>query len=305
MTSPDQRADDGDRNDAIKLVEAALKSGRIIEADRDRRVDSLHQAQTMQDIDIIVRDLRIGTPQMAGATVTATPYAQPGQQPWPPVNYGPAAGQPSEAVQIAGKTARRIGGVIIAVVLISFVIPIAGVAIALFSARDSFPGPFAEPADETTYLPGQEPAEGGVNLHTVGGMEDLNDALAEQTGATTVYQAVLYPRYAVLEVPVSGGTGRYQNFYWDGEELAAQDSRGTTTYETFEMTEIDPELIIRLLEKVRNAIDDPTSWYVVISAPPNIEPQIGAYASNEFSETAYVVATFDGKIIYKQFPESS
>lgn len=309
VTSPDERARDDDRDDAIKVVEAALKSGRIIQADRDKRVDELRQAQTMQDIDIIVRDLRQVprsqhvSPGQSAATVAAmsvpaagtTPMA-PGQQPWPLVNYGPEKGGAVEVTQLVGKAGAKIGGIIAAVILVSIVVPIAGVAIALFSARDSFPDSFSSPTDDTTYLPGQDPGEGGINVHTESGYQTLVDAVREETGSTEVLNLILYPRYAVIQVPLDGGTGRYQSFYWDGQ-LAAQ-SKGTTTYKPFDMTRVRPELMIQLLEQVRGSVEAPTSWYVIATKPPDIAGQIGAYASNEFSESEYVIATFAGEIIY-------
>jgi len=39
VTSPDERADNSARAAAIKTVEQALKSGRIVQADHDMRVD--------------------------------------------------------------------------------------------------------------------------------------------------------------------------------------------------------------------------------------------------------------------------
>ena len=300
MTSPDQRARGQDRDDAIEIVEAAFKGGRIVQVDRDKRVEELRRAETMQDIDMQVRDLR---PAQAAqhapvATVTAgaTPGVPVGQQTWPLVNYGPGQGSTVDISTAVGKTGRTIGGVLAAVVLLSVVIPIAGVVIALVSARDSFEGAFGTPTDETTYLPGQPPGEGGINVHTVEGYQDLVNAVEEETGSTTVFDVSLYPRYASLEVPVKEGTSRYQRFYYDGE-LAAQDSKGTSTNSTFDLNDLKPELVIRLLKKVRNLVEAPTSWYALASTSTG-SGQISAYASNEFSESAFIQATFDGKITY-------
>lgn len=299
MTSPDERARDRDRDAAIKTVEDALKSGRIIQADRDKRVDELRSAQTMQDIDILVRDLRphaaSTAPQTPVPTVTAG-QAQPGQQPWPLVNYGPGEGSTVEVTQLVGKTGRTIGGVIAAVVLLSVVIPIAGVIIFLVSARDSFPESFGSPTDETTYLPGEPPGEGGINVHTVEGYQDLVDAVEEELGSTEVFDVSLYPRYAVLSVPIKEGTARYQSFYWDGE-LEPSNSRGTNSYGTIDMKDVRPELVIRLLKKVRGQVDNPDSWYASANAASG-EGQVSAYASNEFGEYVLIQATFDGEITY-------
>ena len=75
MTTPDQKADGGARSAAIKIVDDALKSGRIVQADHDMRVSQLKAAQTMQDIDLAVRDLRAAAagPPPTIAPVPATP----------------------------------------------------------------------------------------------------------------------------------------------------------------------------------------------------------------------------------------
>lgn len=308
VTSPDERASGQDRSAAIETVEAAFKSGRIVQVDRDKRVEELRGAQTKQDIDMQVRDLQPHAAWTAPQTPipapsvtvgqSSMPSGQPGQQPWPVVSYGPGQGSSTVDVsELVGKTGRTVGGIIAAVILLSVVIPIAGVVIALVSARDAFQGTFADPTDQTTYLPGQAPGKGGINLHTVEGYQDLVAAVSKQTGATEVFNVVLYPRYAVLDVPVQTGTGRYQSFYWDGE-LSESNSRGTTTDAAFDMTELRPELMIRLLKKVRGAVESPTSWYCLANTSSGAG-QVIASASNDFSESAQVIATFDGKITYE------
>ncbi len=301
MTSPDQRADNSDRNDAIKLVDAALKSGRIVQADHDMRVDQLQGAQTMQEVDMMVRDLRApgptSPPTVAPVPPTATGQAGPGQ-PWPLVNYGPASHEAADIAAAVGKGGKAIGGIIAAIVLVAVIVPIAGAAIAFFAARDSFPD-FGDigPTDDTTYLPGQAPGEGGVNVHTVEGFNDMVDALRDESGQTFSYSTVIYPRYAVLEVP-TGTNNRYQNYYWNGEELELQDFKSTSTDDQFDLALIDPDQIIEMLNTVRDRLDNPESWYVVIGDYAAQETQISAYATNDFGESSYIVETLDGTVIY-------
>ncbi len=146
--------------------------------------------------------------------------------------------------------------------LASVVVPIAGAIIAFVSARDSFPD-FGDlgPTDETTYLPGQAPGENGVNVHTVEGYDEMVDALRDETGATYVFNAVIYPRYAVLNVP-TGVNERYEAFYWDGSTMEKNTSRGTSSDGQIDMAGIEPELLISALDTVRNRLDSPDSWYV-------------------------------------------
>jgi len=306
VTSPDERADNSARNDAIKLVEEALKSGRIVQADHDMRVDQLRHAQTMQEVDLQVRDLRAPAPTSPAtvAPVPPTPTGQPAPEaapPWPLVNYGPGTATTLETAQITtavAKGGKLIGGVIAFIVLIAVVVPIAGAAIAFFAARDSFPD-FDEigPTDDTTYLPGQAPGADGVNLHTVDGYQELVDAVRDKSGHTYAYSTVLYPRYAVLEIP-TGTNNRYENFYWDGETLELQSIKGTTDAKQVDIGLVDPQVIIDCLETVRGRTDNPDSWYAIVSDSFDAGPQISCYASNDFGETTYIVQDLDGTVVY-------
>lgn len=292
-----------DRSQAISLVQAALASGRIVQADHDMRLEQLKRAQNDQEVDLVVRDLQMSVPTAVGAA-TATPVASAptAGQPWPLVNYGPGQGQTAGAVdlsQAAKSGGKWVGGIIGLVVLISVIVPIAGVVIGLVSARDTFDNfEFATPTDETTYLPGQAPGENGVNVHTIGGFEELVAAVVEETGSTEVFDATLYPRYAVLSIP-EGPTGkRYRSYYWDGRTLVANDFKSTTDDPRLDIAEVDPGVFITLLEDVRGRIEDPTSWYVNIDSATE-GPQISVYASNEYGEGAYVLATLDGTVTYE------
>jgi hypothetical protein len=301
VTTPDERADSSARNAAIKTVEQALKSGRIVQADHDMRVQQLRSAQTMQELDLVVRDLRA-----PGATAPPTfpPVGpptgqQPGGQPWPLVNYGPGASAGAAEVTTAvAKGGKAIGGIIALIIVVAVVVPIAGAAIAFFSARDSFPD-FGSvgPTDDTTYLPGQAPGKDGVNVHTADGYTELVDALREETGDTFTFTAVLYPRYASIQVP-TGTNDRYQNFYWNGEELELQDIKGTTDSCQVDLSLVDPQQVIDMLTTVRARLDNPESWYAIISDSSCTGAQIGAYASNDFSETTHLSQTLDGTVVY-------
>jgi len=178
------------------------------------------------------------------------------------------------------------------------IVPIAGAAIAFFAARDSFPD-FGSvgPTDDSTYLPGEAPGKDGVNVHTVEGYHDMVDALRDETGQTYTFTTVIYPRYAVLDVP-TGVNDRYEAFYWDGESMTKNSSRGSSTEDQVDLSVVDPEQLIEMLNTVRDRMDSPDSWYVVISDYELTDTQISAYASNDFGESTYLVETLDGTVIY-------
>src|SRR6185436_17186555 len=211
-------------------------------------------------------------------------------QPWPLVNYGPDAGSAGSAgvtdgATAVGKGGKAIGGIIAAIILVAVIVPIAGAVIAFFAARDSFPEfEGIGPTDDTTYLPGQAPGKSGVNVHTVDGYTEMVDALRDETDATFAFSAVLYPRYAVLEIP-TGTNNRYQNFYWNGEELELQDIKGTTEDAQVDLSLVDPQQMVDMLNTVRGRLDNPENWYVIIGDSFGSGPRISAYASNDFGES--------------------
>lgn len=300
MTSPDERADNSARSAAIKTVNDALKSGRIVQADHDMRVSQLGSAQTMQDIDLVVRDLRAASP-VAPGTIAPVP-ATPTGQPWPLVNYGPgdAGGTTPSIATVAGKSGggRAIGGIIAAIILVAVIVPIAGAVIAFVAARDSFPSfDTIGPTDDTTYAPGQAPGKGGVNVFTVEGYDDLVSAIRDESDATYVYDLVLYPRYAVAEIP-TGTNNRYQSFYWNGEELDLQDIKGTTDDNQVDVGLVDAQKLIDCVTTVRDRSDNPDSWYAIISDSFGSGAQMTCYASNDFGESTYIIANLDGTVTY-------
>jgi ribosomal protein L12E/L44/L45/RPP1/RPP2 len=301
VTTADQSPSGGDRSAAMSLIDAAVKSGRIVQADRDMRADQIKNATTKQDIDIVVRDLQVPVAAVAGAAAAPTAAAgTPGQPPWPLVNYGPHQGQSAEVSTLVGNAGKKIGGIIAVVVLISVVVPIVGVIIGLVTARDTFDDiSFGEPVDETTYLPGQEPGENGVNVHTVSGYDDMVLALTDEVGSTRVFSATIYPRYAVLDVPEKETGKRYGSYYWDGRTLDKNDFKSTTDAPRIDLESVDVEVMLALLDDVRGRIEDPTSWYVNISAVPTDGPRLAVYASNEYGEGAYILATLQGEITYE------
>lgn len=286
---------------AISLVEAALKAGRIVQADHDMRIDQIKNAASQQEVDLVVRDLQPQAQAAAPApTVSAGAPPAGGQPPWPLVNYGPAQGQPVEISTLAAGAGKKIGGIIAVVVLISVIVPIAGVIIALVSAKDTFEEiNFGEPVDETTYLPGQAPGDNGVNVFTSGGYDDLVAALSEETGSTTVFSATIYPRYAVLSVPEKDTGKRYRSYYWDGRTLVANDIKSTSDAPRIDLESIAPEVLITLVEDVRGRVEDPTIWYASIDSVATEGPRMSAYASNDYGEGAYVVATLEGEIVHE------
>ena len=61
------------------------------------------------------------------------------------------------------------------------------------------------------------------------GYRDLLDAIEDETGSTEVFDAVLYPTYAVGSLPLDSSTQRDASFSWDGA-LETRDETTTSPY---------------------------------------------------------------------------
>jgi hypothetical protein len=127
------------------------------------------------------------------------------------------------------------------------------------------------------------------------GFEQLLDALEKETGSTSVVDLTLYPGYAVAVVPVPGGKGRTARLYYDGS--FREQGLGTSDDATLDLRRVDPELLVSLSRKARNAVEDPNSWYLIIGAPDTQGAAIYAYASNKYGEGGYVAADLKGRVV--------
>ena len=143
--------------------------------------------------------------------------------------------------------------------------------------------------------PGVDPEE-GLEVLSEEGYRDLLDAIEAETGSTEVFDAVLYPTYAVGSLPLDATSQRDASFSWDGA-LETRDETTTSPYTRIDLGKVDPAVILRLLDRARARVENPTAWYVTVRAPVGRDPAvIGAYASNDAGETVYLGATRTGRV---------
>jgi hypothetical protein len=165
------------------------------------------------------------------------------------------------------------------------------------SGSSSGPGPGPSPTRATE---GHSGTPAPADVLSVRGFDDLLAAVKAETGGTSVFDATIYPSYAVLQLPVDRETLRQSAYYWDGRTLKASDSFGRSSDPRIDLTTIDPAAMLRLSHRVRRIVDQPTSWYVVIGAPDDFDKAVVyAYASNKFSEGGYISADAHGKVVRK------
>lgn len=285
MSTPDQRARDQDRDAAIEVVEAAWADGQIVEADRDHRVASLLRAETLAEIRMITHDLQDTS-------------AAPAPVPTAAELYGPSSADPTPSLdvqQLVTVATPRVSGIVKSVLGLVVVLVIGSVAAGVFAIVRSV-SDFVEPSGSDPLVGGDPAAE--VDLLSSRGYRDLLAAIEETSGSTEAFEAVLYPTYGVVYLPVDDDSSRQALWYYDGG-LDDLESYGTSFYERFDLATVDMKVVLRLVKRVRGLVDDPTSSYAILRAPdPDDGASIWAYASNEYSETAYLSATADGKVVY-------
>ena len=299
MSTSDRRARDKDRDAAIEIVEAAWADGQIIDADRDRRVEELLRAQTLAEIRMLTHDLQVPDPSSPVAAVAAVAQVAPVA----PVHANPYASRSGYATLEQVKAARPRSGAGCGLVVLMLVIAIFGVAVAAVvgiasTIDDGFDTVLdTDTSVRSTPLPGERPDE-GVNVLSERGYRDLLDDVEATTGSTEAFEAVLYPGYAVVYLPVDPNSQRHALWYWNGV-MDDLDSRGTSSYTRFDLAEVDMLVVVRLVKRVRGLVEDPTLFYAIVRAPdPETGEAISVYASNEYVESAFLLATLDGRVVY-------
>jgi hypothetical protein len=285
VSTPDQRARDKDRDAAIEIVEAAWADGQIVQADRDHRVESLLRAQTLAEIRMITHDLQSVT-AAAEVPSAAELYGSPSS----------SSDVTSVDVQSLVKVAAPKVPAMVKSILVFVVIAVIGSFGAGIFAIVRSVSDFVQPTISNP-LTGVQPEE-GVDLLSQEGYRDLLGAVEETSGSTDAFEAVLYPTYGVVYLPVDGDTKRQALWYYDGG-MDDLESYGTSFYERFDLADVDPKVVVRLVKRVRGLVESPTSYYAILRAPDADDgSSIWVYASNEYSETAYLGATADGTVIY-------
>ena len=276
MDDPNRRARDRDRDDAIDLVEAAWAEGQIVELDRDRRVEQLPQAQTLGEIELLVRDLQRPPPSTAVRTAAPPPAPPPApaapRRPW-------RWALPAAVVAVA--VGSLVAGTVAAVDQVG-----TGVEAFTDQVQDALP---VEP-------PGVAP-----DVHSARGLADLVAAVREESGSTRVHRAVIYPTYASLELPVPGRDGVARSFYWDGT-LRGNESITPASGPAFDLAAVDPKLARRALAAAGRLVDEPVTSYLILKAPDDDGATVWGYASDDAGRSGYVSFDRRGQVVRRVPP---
>lgn len=320
-----QRAKDKDRDEAIRLIEAAAARGAIIAADKEKRIQEVRSAQTVGEIELITRGL--AAPVSAGASAdpappapgtpagptfetydppSTPPVAEPTPRPVAQNPTPPGTWRPDNHVQYGEPLAADIGtaytppvkrsgaGRLVTIVVLCVV---AGIAVpAFFGIKGLVDG-----------IDGIDGIVGGgsADVFSDQGLADLIEAVEEKSGSTEVFELSVFQGYAIVDIPTQSKGKRYISYRFDGrlseftKDRVSEDVR-------FDLEDVDAAVLRDLAAKARRMVEAPTSNYVIIrpAVPPfgNGDVEVIAYATNDFSESGYLEATLDGKVTARHPP---
>ncbi|MEZ0578173.1 hypothetical protein [Nocardioides sp. MH1] len=217
-----------------------------------------------------------------------TPDPEPADTPPPHVPYGSGPHVPYGAARAPGSgvppvvarsrsVAPRLLVVAIAVALIGA--GIAGVA-AIFSAV------------------GDGIGFGGIDAKDPDDFAALIDKLEEEKGTTVVQEVNFYTDYIIVYMPYTDDPGddRQISYTWRGHDLEEW-TRGTSTEPTFDLEDIDPEVIDGMCDPVLDLAEEAKKddCYVFLDRPEDGQAWFRASASDDFGRSVQVTYDKDGK----------
>ncbi|MFT3871241.1 MAG: DUF1707 domain-containing protein [Nocardioides sp.] len=286
MIDPQKKAKNADRDAAIEVVEAAYADGQITQPDYELRVDRLLRAVTVGEVQMLVADLRRDPEEKVTDVVEAVTGETTTPPPPPPYGKASSARKSSPNPAAAARPRSRLWAVIGGLVVLVFVV--VTVALPVLRATRGRDGVAKGPM-------GLGPQ---VSLLTPEGYDIFLDALEEKTGSREAFSLVVYPGYAVVDVPVDRTSQRKHSWYFDGDWSDFGGS-GTSHDERFAADQIDGTILADGVRRAKAGVEDPTTWYAVLRAPdPNGDNEcLVAIATNEFSESKFVSLRCDGSVI--------
>lgn len=146
----------------------------------------------------------------------------------------------------------------------------------------------------------------GKQPQTDKGYDAMVRALEEETGSTLARNVVVYPEYAVIDVPYKPDVPsdkREISYYWDGD--LRESTKGTGDEELFDLSRVDSSLLDGMCDQAVALVEDPgdCSLYIAKPDPDDTTPEwIRASVSNEFGQSGSVEFALDGTVIETRPP---
>ncbi len=277
---------DGDRKLVRERITRAVRDGRLSEADGEIRLTNVDSAQSMGELDLIVRDLD----QLDAVIPTAAPVA---------------------VTSAAGGVRRTLP--LLVLVLAVAIIGAGAIGLVVFSSTGGSSGsvgsgelpepvPFSPTAEVGDPEPGHEPEPSGstYRLGAAGFKLFLAD-YRERFGTSKVVDLTFYDDYVIVRVPVAGrarNTGwRYADGAFDEFGPPMANFPGSAVLDT---RKLDLAKLVRNIATARRTlgVEDGQVSHIGLNYRPTFDeaPNVNIYVSNGFSESGYLATTLDGRV---------
>lgn len=296
------KAGRGDKRRAQKLIDAAYAAGTLTAADRALRIDRVSSAHTKGDLAILVRDLNraAGSAPAAAAAGASVPdrstdsgSASLGSAIPPEKLAAMARGTSARTIQLGesmrsamtGDGVRTVRRVVL-IVIVGFVL-MCGLGIA------AIVGLVASGINQAFDAP--EPTS-SLSLHTAEGWTEMVAAVEGETGTSRVYDAVVYPDYASVNVEVDEGAMRY---VYRGGIFDLFESPVTPVHsDPIDLADIDPDLVEALPGRTakEHEMTDFESAYLILGAATG-EPTIIVYLQKPDKLPRWTIYDLDGTVV--------
>ena len=262
MSASRKRARDADRTATCDALDAAYAEGQLDGTEHRERTAAAIRARTLGDLHLLTEDLQ--APARPGAP--------------PPAQRSP----------------RRRPGLVVALLVVGMSLAVVLIGVSRQSEPRSGPaGQAAAPDDVPARVVGP------VDMHTEEGWRRLVDDLRESQGSALVHRVLLYPGYAVLELPVPGEPARSRNYTYRGGLGSPNTASSHDPQEPpVDLAAIDPRPLLALLAGVDRSVGVRDANTRYLSLEDDGEGPVAAiHASNEFNESGYLSARPDGSVV--------
>ncbi|KJK58012.1 serine/threonine-protein kinase [Saccharothrix sp. ST-888] len=241
----------------------------------------------------------------------------------PPTGQVPLAFRPAPGTPAKPSAATRRGRVVAATGVVTAVV-LAGVVALLLSqggataAHGTTAGSTTGTTTTVTSSPGtagtSAPAvappsasPGGASLLTPDGVRRTIDALHPYLSGGKVFQLVIYPDYAIAQVPTAAGAKVYDEVnYRDGKAVRSVGGELMPDEKAIDLQDFDWDVLPALLQKAQDTLNvaHPTSRYLIIEADMfDGSPSTKVYLSDDYG-SGYLEADLKGNVT-RTYPRSS
>ena len=275
------RAKDADRERYVEVIETAYVDGQLGDQDRDLRVTRALTAETLDELDLLTRDLQNQPAPVVVHQAPAPKVVPPEPVQWP-VPKGD--GLPRNFL---GFAAAGIVGLMI---------------LAMASSAQKEMEPLYGEDDYSTTIPwdqlDDEVPDPGFRMKARD-VRELVGSYEAEFGSLETYQVSFFPRRVVVHVPVDGARPRFERWTWDGEWTKDADASPLAAPQaTLDLGALDAERLVDNIETAKGSVRVERGRFDrAVMTRHDADVVLEIVVRNQFNESGSLVTTPEGDIV--------